>query len=391
METLVRKETNVAVRPFTVNISQETLDDLHTRLVHTRWTDAVTGADWDYGTNAAYLRELLAYWQHGFDWRTHERVINQFAQFRATVDGFGLHFIHERGKGTNPLPLALFNSWPGSFYLYTKLIPLLTDPASHGGDAADAFDVVVPSLPGYGFSDRPTERGMTVNRMADLFAKLMTDSLGYPRFAAQGADIGAGVVGALAQKEPELLVGVHMEGGNPYIFQVPDNLSPAEKQFVDASNTWMQAEGAYAAEQSTKPQTLAYGLNDSPAGLAAWIVEKLRAWSDCGGDIEKRFTKDEILTHLTIYWATETINSSFRVYYEGAHDWLQGTSQTQTTHVPTAIAIYPADIARPPREWLERSYAVDWYTQMARGGHFPEWEEPQLLAEDLRAFFRPLW
>jgi len=322
----------------------------------------------------------------------HERDINGFAQYRATIDGYGLHFIHERGKGPNPLPLALFNGWPGSFYLYTKLIPLLTDPANHGGDAADAFDVIVPSLPGYGFSDRPTEKGMTVNRMADLFAQLLTDDLGYSRFAAQGADIGAGVVASLVQKHPELLVGVHMEGGNPYIFQVPDNLSPAEKQFVDVSNTWMQAEGAYAALQSTKPQTLAYGLNDSPAGLAAWIVEKLRAWSDCGGDVEKRFTKDEILTHLTIYWATETINSSFRVYYEGAHDWAQAPSpgQGQAVHVPTAISIYPGDIARPPREWLERSSTVDRYTQMARGGHFPEWEEPQLLAEDLRAFFRPL-
>jgi len=380
----------MSVRSFTIDIPQETLDDLRARLARTRWTDEVVGAGWDYGANLVYLKELIAYWQDGFDWRAQERAINGFAQYRASVDGYGLHFIHERGTGPNPLPLALFNGWPGSFYLYTKLIPLLTDPASHGGDAADAFDVIVPSLPGYGFSDRPTEKGMTVNRMADLFAKLLTEDLGYPRFAAQGADIGAGVVGALTQKYPQSLVGVHMEGGNPYIFQVPDNLSPAEKQFVDASNTWMQAEGAYAAEQSTKPQTLAVGLNDSPAGLAAWIVEKLRAWSDCGGDVEKRFTKDEILTHLTIYWVTETINSSFRVYYEGAHDWAQSTAQGQATHVPTAIAIYPSDIARPPCEWLERSYTVDRFTQMAHGGHFPEWEEPQLLAEDLRAFFRPL-
>lgn len=242
--------------------------------------------------------------------------------------------------------------------------------------------MIVPSLPGYGFSDRPTEKSMTVNRMGDLFAKLLTEDLGYSRFGAQGADIGAGVVGALAQKHPEALIGVHMEGGNPYIYQVPEDLSPEEKQFVDASNTWMQAEGAYAAEQSTKPQTLAVGLNDSPAGLAAW--------SDCGGDVEKRFTKDEILTHLTLYWATETINSSFRVYYEGAHDWAQAPSTGQAMHVPTAIAIYPGDIARPPREWLERNYKVGRYTQMARGGHFPEWEEPQLLAEELRTFFRPL-
>jgi len=380
----------MSVQPFTVQVPQVTLDDLRDRLARTRWTDEVAGAGWDYGANLSYMKDLIAYWRDGFDWRVQEQTINQFAQYRATVDGYGLHFIYERGTGPNPLPLALFNGWPSSFYLYTKLIPLLADPANHGGDAADAFDVVVPSLPGYGFSDRPTEKGMTVNRMGDLFARLLTEDLGYPRFAAQGVDIGAGVVGALAQKHPEALVGVHMEGGNPYIYQVPDNLSPAEKQFVDTSNKWMQAEGAYAAEQSTKPQTLAYGLNDSPAGLAGWIVEKLRAWSDCGGDVEKRFTKDEILIHLTIYWATGTINSSFRVYYEGAHDWAQGTGQGQAMHVPTAIAVYPGDIARPPREWLERSYKVDRFTQMARGGHFPEWEEPQLLAEELRAFFRPL-
>ncbi len=269
-----------------------------------------------------------------------------------------------------------------------KIIPLLTDPASHGGDAADSFDVVVPSLPGYGFSDRPTKKGMGITAIAALFAKLMTDGLGYDRFAIRASDLGAGVSKELALAQPEMLVGLPHSGTSPYIFQPPDNPSAAEQAFLAEAQAFQMQEGAYASLQSTKPQSLAFGLNDSPTALAAWLVEKFRTWSDCAGDVEKRFTKDELLTNLTIYWATETIGSSMRLYYESAHT--PSPNAGKRVEVPTAMAMLPKDLVHGPREWHEREYNVQRWTELPRGGHFGEWEEPELIADDLRAFFRPL-
>lgn len=378
----------MSVQPFKVQIPQVTLDDLRERLANTRWTDEVSGADWDYGTNLAYMKELIDYWQNQFDWREQEKLINRFAHFCANVDGLNIHFIHERGKGENPLPLILLHGWPSSFIQMLKIIPLLTKSESHDGNKADSFDVIVPSLPGYGFSERPTEKGMTVSRIADLFAKLMTEELGYERFAVRGSDIGAGVARQLALAHTDSLIGLHLSGSNPYVFDVPQDLSEAEQNFLTEVQRVQMHEGAYAMLQATKPQTLAYGLNDSPAGLAAWIIEKFRAWSDCDGDVEKRFTKDELLTNLTIYWATETINSSFRVYYEGQDSPLPNAGQR--VELPTAMAMFPKDIINAPHEWEERSYNVQRWTEMPRGGHFAEMEEPKLLSEDIRAFFRLL-
>ncbi len=378
------------VRPFRIEVPQAVIDDLRDRLTRTRWTDEVEDAGWDYGTNLGYLKELTDYWRDEFDWRAREAELNRFAQFRTEIDGFGLHFVHERGRGPDPMPILLAHGWPDSFYRFHKVIEMLADPASHGGDPADSFDVVVPSLPGFGFSDRPTERGMTGQRVAGLFKELMTGALGYERFAAHGGDIGSGLTEMLARRHAASLVGIHLTDV-PYthIFMMtPDDLSEAEREYLAAGQQWLMQEGAYAMEQSTKPQTLAYGLNDSPAGLAAWIVEKFRAWSDCDGDVERSFTRDELLTNITIYWATQTIKSSFLPYFEGQDD--QSEDSGSRVEVPTGVAIFPKDIVPAPRDYGERIFDVRRWTEMPRGGHFAAMEEPDLFVEDIRAFFRGL-
>lgn len=377
-------------QPFTIKVSQALLDDLQERLERTRWPDEVEGAGWDYGADLGYLKQLADYWQHEFNWRAQEDKLNNFAHFRARVQGSGLHFIHERGQGPCPLPLILTHGWPGSFCEMLKLLPLLTDPASHGADPADAFDVIVPSLPGFGFSDRPGVRGMTLTKTAALWASLMTDVLGYPRFAAAGADIGASVTQRLALLYPELLVGIHLTYfGSSSLPPDQRNLSEAEQRYMETIEQWSQQEGAYALLQSTKPQTLACGLNDSPIGLAAWIVEKFRAWSDCDGEVERRFSKDELLTNVMVYWVTQTIHSSIRTYYENAHT-PSPLKPGQRISVPAGLALFPQEINLPPREWVERILHVQRWMSMPRGGHFAALEEPELLAGELRAFFRPL-
>jgi pimeloyl-ACP methyl ester carboxylesterase len=386
----------MAITPFVVKLPQHTLDDLQNRLMRTRWTDEVSGDGWAHGTSEVYLRELVEHWAIRFDWRRQEEAINRFAHFRADVNGVGIHFIHERGKGDRPLPLILTHGYPDSFLRFSKIIPMLTDPQAHGGDAADVFDVVVPSLPGYGFSDKPSTQGVTF-RIGDLWHALMTEELGYERFAAQGGDWGSSVTEQLARSHASSLVGIHLTDV-PFwhLFQKPDDLSRDEQKFLAKSEAWQRTEGAYAMIQGTRPYSLARGLNDSPAGLAAWIVDKFHAWSDCGGDIETKFTKDELLTNITLYWATETISSSFLPYYDfmnsGPLTWaVEAFKQwTSSSDVPAAFARFPKDISHPPREWAERFFNVQRWTDMPRGGHFAAMEEPELLVQDIRAFFRPL-
>jgi pimeloyl-ACP methyl ester carboxylesterase len=380
----------MSIHPFNIAIPQATLDDLNARLAHTHWPDEVEGAGWDYGTNLGYLKELVAYWQHEFDWRAQEKKLNQFAQFRADIDGMGIHFIHERGRGPNPLPIVITHGWPSSFFEMLKIIPMLANPARYGGDPADAFDVIVPSLPGFGFSDQPRSRGWTLERTAELWVRLMRDVLGYRHFAAAGGDFGSGVSRVLALLHPDLLVGIHLTFLSfPALHADYAHLSGAEQQYLDAIQQWMMREGGYATLQSTKPQTLAYGLNDSPVGLAGWIVEKFRSLSDCGGEVEQRFSKDELLTNIMIYWVTKTINSSIRTYYENIS--LKPMLQPgQRIEVPAGVAIFPKEANLPPREWGERSLHVQRWTEMPRGGHFAALEEPALLTEDIRAFYRPL-
>ena len=379
------------VKPFTIAVEDSVLADLRQRLADTRWPDEIPNTGWDYGSNLAYLKELVEYWRTGFDWRAQEAKLNAFSHFKSEVDGLNIHFIHERGKGPNPIPLIITHGWPSCFFEMTKIIPLLSDPASHGGDAADSFDVVAPSLPGFGFSDHAQDRGMEVQRVAGMWNKLMTQNLGYPRFAAQGGDIGSGVTSRLGFAHADSLFGIHLTSitrPTPYLGPGCTPVTAAEQALIDQRERWFQEEGGYNHIQGTKPQTLAYGLNDSPAGLAAWIVEKYRTWSDCGGDVERSYTKDELLTIVTIYWVTQTISSSTRMYYENQKNaWVM--EQGQKVPAPAGMALFPQEIAVPPREWGERSYDVQRWTDMPRGGHFAALEEPQLLAEDVRAFFRP--
>jgi len=377
------------VHSFRAQTSQATLDDLRKRLARTQWPDEVEGADWDYGADLAYMRGLAAYWNGEFDWRAQEGRINGFANFRADVDGFGVHFIHERGRGPAPAPLILTHGWPGTFLEMLNLIPRLTDPARFGADPADAFDVVVPSLPGYGFSDRPLSPGPW--KVHDVWARLMS-GLGYERFGAYGSDFGAGITTDLGWLYPERVIGIYVTTASdlawPYPLPAASELSGEERDFLARIARWDEDEGGYRHEQRTRPQTLAYGLADSPVGLAAWIVEKLRAWSDCDGDVERRFTKDEILAIATLYWVTGTINSSMRDYYERrSHPELW--RRTRRIEIPTAVAMFPKDFPFP-REWAERSYNLQRWTVIPHGGHFPAHEEPDLLAEDIRSFFREL-
>ncbi len=384
----------MSIQPFTITISQTTLDDLRERLARTSWPDEAENVGWDYGTNLGYLKELVDYWRHSYDWRAQETKLNQFAQFRADIDGSRLHFLHVRGKGPNPTPLLLIHGWPDSFYRFYKIIPLLTDPESAGGNPLDSFDVIVPSLPGFGFSDRPHFPGdMKSLRSAELLSKLMTEVLGYKRYAVGGGDIGSRVTRLLALAHPEQVLGMHLTdiGFPPEIAFPPDvpNPSPAEGRFLGSIGRWFFQEGAYAALQTTKPQTISYALSDSPVGLAGWFVEKFRTWSDCGGEIEKSYTKDELLTNLMIYWTTGTISSSARLYHE---DGLQSAPQLsvgQYIEVPAGVALFHKDLTYPPRELSERFQRVVRWTEMPRGGHFAALEVPELLVEDLRAFFRP--
>jgi pimeloyl-ACP methyl ester carboxylesterase len=380
----------VQAEPFRIEVPQPVLDDLRERISRTRWPDEIAGSGWEQGTSLAALRDLLEHWAQRFDWRTREHALNRFAHFRARIDGLWVHFIHQRGRGPRPLPLVLTHGWPSSFVEMTRIIPLLADPAAHGASAADAFDVVVPSLPGTGFSEQPASPGMTKTRIAQLWNLLMTRVLGYPRYGARGGDIGAGVTSWLGIDFPENVTGIHVSDVlQPFVGPGAPPLTEAERAFVEAEARWTEAEGAYDHVQRTKPQTLAYGLTDSPSGLAAWIVEKLRSWSDCGGELSRRFTLDDVATLLTIYWATGTIASANRLYYDRDRP-PRRLAPAQRVQVPCAVALFPGDIDLPPREWAERAYDLHRFTRMPRGGHFAAFEEPELLAEDLREFFRPL-
>ncbi len=367
---------SMQTQPFEINISQSVLDDLRERLKNTRWTGAVENAGWNYGTNLDYLKEIAQYWSTGYDWKKHEVILNRLHHFKADIDGFSLHFIYERSKNENATPLLILHGWPGSFLLMLRLIPLLTD----------TFDVIIPSLPGFGFSDKPQRKGMNLYEMGQLVHKLVTKNLGYESYAIRCTDAGHGVAREMAISFPENVIGMHTEGSGPCATPV-EHMSKAEEAFIKESRKLMQAEGAYFMLQASKPQTLAYGLNDSPAGLAAWLLERYRAWSDCNGNIETRFSKDDLLTNITLYWVTQTINSSIRHYYEMLH--APSPNASARVEIPTAIFTMTGlgKATLPPREWDERSFNVHRWNQHPKGGHFGEWEEPEAVAEDIRAFF----
>jgi pimeloyl-ACP methyl ester carboxylesterase len=382
----------MAIEKFTINISDSLLADLRRRLDATRWPDELENVGWDLGSRLSYMKSLADYWRNGYEWRRQEAMLNQLPQYRVALDGFHVHFVHARSKHPKPLPLIITHGWPGSFVEMVKLIPLLTDPVAHGGSAEDAFDVIVPSLPGYGFSDRPTERGMSPFKVAALWARLMTE-LGYERFAAQGGDWGSTISTAIGLNHAQRIIGIHLNYiAGRFLFGGTLNLTPEDetsKSYLAKLRAWTDLEGGYSHIQGTKPQTLAYALNDSPIGLAAWIVEKFRTWSDCNGELGSIFTRDELLTDVMIYWVTETLNSSVRLYYESREQPLQ-LSPANRVEVPVAVAVFPKEIPMPPRALAERGYNIHRWTLMPRGGHFAAMEQPGLLAQDIREFFRPL-
>jgi pimeloyl-ACP methyl ester carboxylesterase len=377
-----------AITPFRINVPDATLADLKERLARTRYPIEIEGSGWDQGTNLAYLRELVTYWRTTFDWRAQERRLNQLPQFKTTIDGIDVHFVHQRSSRANATPLIFIHGWPGSFWEVTRIIGPLTEPTAHGGQAEDAFHVVAISLPGYGFSGKPTKPGYNNRRIAGMIAQLMA-RLGYTRYGAQGGDWGAIIVRQLGLVDPTHLIGLHsnmcIAGAPQGVANPTEGVPPEELKRVEAGRGRTANETGYQQIQGTKPQTLGYSLNDSPAGLAAWIVEKFRTWSDSGGDVEKRFTKDELLTNITIYWVTETGPTSIRLYYENRQDGgLQGRVE-----VPFACARFPGEMfAMAPRRWVEASYNVQQFTDMPRGGHFAAMEEPGLIVEDVRKFFR---
>ena len=373
--------------PFSVDVPDAVLVDLHDRLSRTRFPEQIPGAGWDYGTELGYVRDLVTYWNESYDWRKQEARLNSFEQFVTEIDGQRVHFLHVRSPESDALPLVMTHGWPGSVVEFLDIIGPLVNPRGYGGDPEDAFHVVCPSIPGYGFSGPTRERGWDPQRVAGAFATLMA-GLGYERYGAQGGDWGSMISTQLALVDPEHVAGLHL---NMVIALPPEGedfstLTETEMAGLTSAADYMENDSGYAKIQGTKPQTIGYLLDDSPAGLAAWIVEKFRTWSDCDGDVERRFTKDTLLTNIMLYWVTTTGHSSGRLYYEATKAG-GFVAKGRRVEVPTGAAIFPKEIIRPPRRWAERSYNITRWTEMPSGGHFAALEEPTLLVDDVRSFF----
>ncbi len=378
------------MNPFRIHAEDNALADLRDRLARTRWPDQLDGAAWDYGAELRYVKELCEYWRTQFDWRKQEALLNQFPQFTTEANGLRIHFIHQRSPYTNALPLIITHGWPGSIFEFYKIIGPLTEPEKHGGRAEDAFHVIAPSMPGYGFSEAPHQPGFGIQRVGETNVALMK-KLGYARYGAQGGDWGSIASAWTAKLAPDRVCGIHLNmtpGRKPQDPAKAAAITPEEAVRLERARKFRANETGYQAIQGSKPQSLGYGLTDSPTGLAGWIVEKFRTWSDCNGNVESRFTKDELLTNIMIYWINGNITSSMRLYYETfkAGTW----SATDRIETPAGFALFPHELALIPRAWCEDLYNVVRWTTMPRGGHFAALEEPGLLVDDIRAFFRPL-
>jgi len=383
---------SLRVEPFAIHVEDDLLADLRDRIRRTRWPDQVPAIAWEQGTDLDYLKRTLEYWADGFDWRAQERELNRFHHFRAELDGIHIHFVHEKARSGPGLPLVLTHGWPSTFVELLPLVAFLTDPEAHDIEGP-AFDVVIPSLPGYGFSERPARTGVTTRYTATIWHRLMR-GLGYERYGAQGGDFGAAVSTFMALDDPAPMIGLYLSNldNAPYAGPGSRPLSEAERAYEAQVQGWDAVERGYSSIQSSKPQTVGYGLNDSPAGLAAWILEKWRSWTDSKGDLEARFSRDFLLTTLTIFWATQTITPSMRDYYDNR--WFGvPLGPDDFVDVPTGIAVFANMLVPegdPPREWAERLYNVRHWAPMPRGGHFAPAEEPERLARDIVAFFAEL-
>ena len=381
---------DTAVAPFAIRVPDATLTDLKARLARARFPEPLQGAGWDLGTDVAYLRSLVTYWRDRFDWRRAERALNRMEQFTTVIDGLTMHFVHRRSPHAGALPLLVTHGWPGSIAEFAKIIGPLTDPPAHGGRAEDAFDVVMPSIPGFAFSQAPRAAGMDPARIAGIEAALMA-RLGYARYGVQGGDWGAIIGTQVAARHPAHVVGLHLNmctAPAPVDGEPTAGLTDAERDRLKVRATFQAEETGYQQIQGTKPQTIGIALTDSPVALAAWIVEKFRTWCDCDGDPERVFTRDELLTNITLYWATQTAASAARIYYESRHP--TSAPVPGRIEVPTACADFPKEIIWSPRRWAEARYNITRWTVMPKGGHFAALEQPQALVDDVRAFFRDL-
>lgn len=387
--------TDLITRPFRIDVPQADLDDLRDRLARTRWPDELPDAGWDYGASLGYLRELVGYWATGYDWRSHEAQLNVLPQFMTAIDGTDVHFVHVRSSRQDATPLLLTHGWPGSILEFVDLVGPLTDPAAHQAPSAAAFHVVIPSIPGFGFSGPTRERGWGIPRIAAAFVELMSH-LGYRRYGAHGGDWGAIITREMGVIAPDALLGVHLSMlpsavAHPgfdldSLVGLTEDDRAAVHASAERSARMRRDEMGYGILQSTRPQTLAYSLTDSPAGQLAWIAEKFQAWTDHDGVPEHAVTRDVLLTNVSIYWFTRTAGSAARLYHEYARAARTRPALTQST-VPTAVAVFPKDTSLPVRRLADRFDRIARWTEMDRGGHFPGLEQPQLLLTDLRAFF----
>jgi epoxide hydrolase len=381
------------VTRFRIEVDDEVLEDLRHRLRRTRWPERETVQDWSQGVPLDYVRELCRYWAEEYDWRATQARLNEVSQFRTEIDGLGIHFIHARSPHPDALPLVMTHGWPGSVVEFRKVIGPLTDPVADGGTASDAFHVVCPSLPGYGFSDKPTRPGWTVEKVARAWMELMA-RLGYDRYGAQGHDWGTSISASIGQQDPDHVVGIHLvpplAAPDPATF---DDLTDAERRALEDLQRAGDAEDGYSLEQSTRPQSVGYGLVDSPAALCAWIIEKFRSWSDCDGDLDNVFTRDELLDNLMLYWLPGTGASSARLYWESFKQ-VQRQFRSSTTDVvatPTGCSIFPKENPRPSRRWAEKRFVnICYWNEPQKGGHFGAFEQPELFVKEVRSCFQAL-
>lgn len=388
-----------AIRPFKVHVPQADLDDLRQRVRDTRWPDKETVDDESQGVQLAKVKGLVEYWGNGYDWRKVEAQLNALPMFETTIDGLDIQFIHVKSANPDALPLLITHGWPGSILEMTKLIGPLTNPTAFGGKAEDAFDVIIPSMPGYGFSERPTGTGWTPDRIGKAW-DVLVKRLGYKRYVSVGGDWGSVIADAMGRQAPEGLLAIHvnmpatvpedaaraMAAGDP----APAGLSAEEAAAYDKLSTFFSKNGAYGAMMTTRPQTVGYGLTDSPAGLAAWMYDKFNQWTYSGGDAEKSLTRDEMLDDISLYWLTNSAIASARLYWENNTNNFNAKEQrTAEIKVPVAVTVFPGEIYQAPRSWTERAYpTLVYFNKVDKGGHFAQWEEPQLYAEEMRAAFK---